>query len=461
MSELGDVLAGLDAAVQDQVAAAMADVAAAQSRAVEMQRLLAEVRRAAALAAQQPPPPTPDPAPDPGPLVPRGATAVRIGAATYPLAAVDPASDRVTGDGRKYAGGRGPDELVIYTVAGSRTGTNQHGAEVPVVDGVPGVVTVGRAGGLTVPDGGLVLSGHDRASTWIQENAHPGARVKFVVGGGGSPAPAPASGGARAGNIAVWVMMWPDSPQFDWASIPDEVDEVRLAFLIEDGKPVGDGSWGQAKLQEALDRFLGLRPSRIVSWAMGGGGYEVSIPSTGAYLKAVAAAEKRWLPAGRTFGGANVDWESSRFKAAGDQVAEVLRAAKRERPGLFCSWSPNSSYRNDYAEVCRRNPDVVDALGYQCYDIPGLTYGDPAKVHPTVQEVYEGIFAGLRPDQLEVAMMIEPGRDDRWTLAQCQDAARRIRDDFGVTRTAFWQAGRPEFPAWARAMRAINPAPAS
>jgi hypothetical protein len=252
-------------------------------------------------------------------------------------------------------------------------------------------------------------------------------------------------------------MMWPDSPRFDWASIPDEVTEARLAFLINGGQPVGDGPWGLPDLQAGLAGFLKDRPDRFISWAMGGGGYEVVIPSVATYVAAVKDAEKRWLPDGVLFGGGNVDWESERFKASGDRVASVLRTFKAERPGFFCSWSPNSSFRDDYAAVCARNLDVVDALGYQCYDIPGLTY--TGGVHPNVEEVYRDKFlaAGIPADKLEIAMMIEPGRNDRWTLDQCTVAASRIKADFGVTRTAFWQAGRPEFPAWARAMRQVNP----
>lgn len=52
--------------------------------------------------------------------------------------------------------------------------------------------------------------------------------------------------------------------------------------------------------------------------------------------------------------------------------------------------------------------------------------------------------------------MIEPGRNDRWTLQQCIDAITRMRDDFGVTQTSFWEAGMASFPGWAAAMRRIN-----
>jgi hypothetical protein len=407
----------------------------------------------------------PDPAPGPVPT-PVQPDTVRIGSATYPLSAVNPTAASNPA-GAPFPGFRGPDQIIAVRAPAETITTNRYGATVvvgteglilAVRDDRPGASPKAAPVTTAVPAGGMVLAGNGQGCGFLISNAKQGGTVQLVhvsPAPGPPPAPEPVPGAApdRSGNIAVWVMMWPDSPRFDWASIPDEVTEARLAFLINGGQPVGDGPWGLAGLQAGLAGFLKGRPDRFISFAMGGGGYEVDIFSVAGYVTAVKAAEKRWMPGGAQFGGGNVDWESARFRASGDQVASVLRTFKAERPGFFCSWSPNGTFKADYAAVCRRNPDVVDALGFQCYDIPGLSYA-------TVRDdVYPLFVAGgdLKPEQLEVAMMIEPGRNDRWTLDQCTVAASRIKADFGVTRTAFWQAGRPEFPAWARAMRQVNP----
>lgn len=448
MSELTDAAARLQAATVAHAAAARELGAAVARQIADADTLAALATQVAALAGQEPPP---------SDGIPDGADTVKIGTASYRLSGVNPTpeSNRAGWIDPSWAG-RGPDQLVIYRRPLTASGTNAYGTEAPVERGVLGSLTAGRAGGIAIPDApGYVLSGHGKADDFLR-GTRPGALVQVLKSGQPPPPPSPTG---RDGNIALWVMMWSDSDRFDWAAIPDAVDEVRLSFLTGDGNLVGYGPWGKAGLQAGMKGFLAKRPGRFVSWAMGGGGYEVSIPSVAAYVEKVKAVERDLftLPDGTTFGrfmGGNVDHESSRFRSIGDSIAQVLRTFKAERPGFYCSWSPNGSYKADYAAICRANPDVVDDIHLQSYDIPNLTYS------PTVHDIYTGMFLGgtLKPSQLGIAMMIEPGRNDRWTLAQCQDAARRIRADLGITRTSFWHAGRPEAGAWASAMREINPA---
>ena len=72
---------------------------------------------------------------------------------------------------------RGANALVMYTPAfGATTETNQWGFEAAVVDGTV-VDTEHLLGGMEIPSGGFVLSGHGDARKWLLANATVGAEV--------------------------------------------------------------------------------------------------------------------------------------------------------------------------------------------------------------------------------------------------------------------------------------------
>ena len=75
----------------------------------------------------------------------------------------------------KYPGGRGPNELVVYTPEhGPRTGTNSYGIEATVVKGF--VESVG-GNNSPIPADGLVVSGHGDAARWIATHLSQGKKV--------------------------------------------------------------------------------------------------------------------------------------------------------------------------------------------------------------------------------------------------------------------------------------------
>ena len=89
---------------------------------------------------------------------------------TFPIQATDP------GPG-PYPGGRGPEQLVVYTPAyGPRTGTNPWGFEVTVREGV---VAASEGGDSAIPLDGFVISAHGKAAAWLEEHAAPGARARI------------------------------------------------------------------------------------------------------------------------------------------------------------------------------------------------------------------------------------------------------------------------------------------
>jgi len=80
-------------------------------------------------------------------------------------------------DNKDYPGGRGADELIIYTSAyGERTGTNQYGLEA-IVQGNRVVKVAGNDS--PIPTDGFVISGHGKALRWISTNLFPGVYTEI------------------------------------------------------------------------------------------------------------------------------------------------------------------------------------------------------------------------------------------------------------------------------------------
>lgn len=93
---------------------------------------------------------------------------------SFKISAIDPTAG-VNFTGSFYPGGRGANQLVVYTQKnGLRTGTNEFGAEAIVVDNT--VVQISGADSI-IPKGGLVISGHGRAKTWMNENLTVGSKI--------------------------------------------------------------------------------------------------------------------------------------------------------------------------------------------------------------------------------------------------------------------------------------------
>ena len=93
---------------------------------------------------------------------------------TYQISAINPAIG-VSQSGNFYPGGRGANQLVVYTQKnGERTGTNEFGAEAIVVNGT--VVQISGADSI-IPKDGIVISGHGKAKTWMNENLTVGTKI--------------------------------------------------------------------------------------------------------------------------------------------------------------------------------------------------------------------------------------------------------------------------------------------
>lgn len=90
--------------------------------------------------------------------------------ASTKITKVDPIAER-----HLYPGGRGSDQLLIYTPKfGTHTETNEFGAEAIVEDNV---VTSISGADSTIPQNGIVISGHGGAKNWIIKNITVGSKV--------------------------------------------------------------------------------------------------------------------------------------------------------------------------------------------------------------------------------------------------------------------------------------------
>lgn len=88
--------------------------------------------------------------------------------------AIDPSAG-LNFKGSFYPGGRGSNQLIIYTPQnGLRTGTNEFGAEAIVIDNT--VVQLSGADTI-IPSNGFIISGHGKAKTWINQNLTVGTKA--------------------------------------------------------------------------------------------------------------------------------------------------------------------------------------------------------------------------------------------------------------------------------------------
>ncbi|NYH91910.1 family 10 glycosylhydrolase [Actinopolymorpha rutila] len=122
----------------------------------------------------------------------------------------------------EFPGGRGPDELVVYTPAYSEatTGTNQYGVEAVAERAGSGYrVTAVGGNNSTIPANGIVLSGHGTMLAWIQQNVIPGTLLTLSddTAGATLSATIDAMSYLYAGQLAV------DAAQ-------DRIDAARASF---------------------------------------------------------------------------------------------------------------------------------------------------------------------------------------------------------------------------------------
>lgn len=376
---------------------------------------------------------------------------VIVGAKSYPLTATNPSSTL-------FPGGRGTNDLVRYTFPVTLTVTNRWGVEVTVTkDGVVTAVndreTTGSTTGTPVPAGGYVLSGHGTARTWLLQNAGRGARIQLATasastGPTGATGPAGGTGGApvvRTGHLATWWMIWPNSANIRATALPDDFDELRLAFA--QGNPislVGDSPGGLAQMKADLTTLQMQRGKRI-SLSIGGGGGDAGTGDVTGFITAFRRIEDRL---GLQLQGLNFDIESSSFNATQClRIAQQLRSERGENFRL--SWSPNGSNKSDYlAAACDGMADgLIDEFGQQFYDAP-------VSLSAARNEIDKWLTAGLTAEQCCVGMMVGGG-SNYWSVETCMTNMLAIKLAYGIRSAYLWELSRSGTADWASRLRTI------
>lgn len=83
--------------------------------------------------------------------------------------------DKINPRGGEFPGGRGADEMILYTPDyGAATGTNEWGIEAVVEKGIVRLVGGNNS---NIPADGYVISGHGRAADWLVKRLFPGVEV--------------------------------------------------------------------------------------------------------------------------------------------------------------------------------------------------------------------------------------------------------------------------------------------
>lgn len=91
-----------------------------------------------------------------------------------PVSVTDP-TPKNNVSGSIFPGGRGSNQLVIYTPAfGDRTNTNEYGTEAIVQKNI---VTMISGANSFIPIDGVVISGHGKAKNWMNQNITVGTKV--------------------------------------------------------------------------------------------------------------------------------------------------------------------------------------------------------------------------------------------------------------------------------------------
>ena len=91
-----------------------------------------------------------------------------------PISVTDP-TPKNNASGSIFPGGRGSNQLVIYTSAfGDRTNTNEYGTEAIVQNNI---VTMISGANSFIPLDGIVISGHGTAKNWMNKNITVGTKV--------------------------------------------------------------------------------------------------------------------------------------------------------------------------------------------------------------------------------------------------------------------------------------------
>lgn len=389
----------------------------------------------------------PDPDPDPGQMP----TVARVDGAKHRLDGVNPVP-AMNPVGAGYPGCRGPDQLVAYVRPVMVTQTNRWGVEAAVsadgvvVDLVDKPVPMSKPGGIGVPPGGFVLSGHGAAGEWLKAHARRGVRA--VMETGGWDADPPAAPGRH--QLSVYLKMWKSSrlPGLAAAAVPG-ITEVRLAFL--QGSPPALVGWGSQDEATVVRDAVALRARGVaVTGSIGGEDGRVDTSSLDLFVLGVTGLHRK-------IGLDRVDWD---VEASALRADDVIRIAERLHTWYktTSTMTPSGSNVGTYLPVAveMHKRGILAAYGQQFYDshVP-LGVANPDETGTAMGRIAQAVQDGLPPSVIQVGMMV--GDDsDHWSMDVCESNMAAIKAEWPDIGGAYlWSETHGEVAEWARRIGAV------
>lgn len=339
---------------------------------------------------------TPPPPPPPADLpVPPGVNQIKVGSASFAVAAVNPTA-ATNPAGVPFAGFRGDGQLVIYAAPTLVTVTNPFGVEVAVIGGAVTLVndrqTTGSAQGTVVPAGGYLVSAHGRARDWALANLKLGAKVELAKVD--VPVPPPVVPGSTGRKILGVYMM--DSVGHV-SQVPPQCNRILVAFyqgtdLVEWGgdspnKTAADlKAWQSSRVGNEIIVSLGGQGGTVVLDQVDEGIERINrdrFPVAGidfdaeAFGYSTSQAVSISQACAQRIGRAPADFVVQFVPPGGDPVAPALAAAKACQDAGFRVSFGQQGYQTQIsdADVMSLTRRAVDALGASSVLI-GVMIGD-------------------------------------------------------------------------------------
>jgi hypothetical protein len=303
-----------------------------------------------------------------------------------------------------------------------------------------------------------MLAGHTytiRITATNRVGDGPTVTLTGATTGGGGPSPTPTPTSSPNPNpsapmpypakaVAVYYMMWPDSPSPALSALPTGINVLNLAFAQGDPPQlVGWSPQGKAAFVSGI-ATLRARGVRVVL-SLGGEGGNISVAHRDAFVRGIMDINAQ-VP----LDGIDWDLEGSVPLPAGDVVA-VSTALKQRRGADFAiTMAPNGGNVDHYIDVARalQAAGALDMIGQQFYD-------SPVSVDDADGRISQMINAGIPENKVGIGMMIEDN-DRHWTLAQCVSNTRTLKARHPAIRGGYlWESGRPWTAEWVSQVGAI------
>lgn len=378
----------------------------------------------------------------------------KINGVTFPISGINPGSTGGTGGDTNYPGGRGPNQLILYTnTPVATTVTNEWGCEVPfgadlVIDAVNDRQPTASGTGTSVPASGYCLSGHGTARDFLVSNAVVGQSVTLLTDADPNPTPGgdptPVTGAYPVRAISVYKMCWSTNGP-NVSSIPSGCNVIRLAF--GQGSPpglVGYGSEGSTSFKAGVASKAAAGVRIILS--LGGQGGAINTSNRTAFMQGVANVYNDL--SGNLHG---IDWD---IEASSLNRADVLWISQQVKATYGANFAvtfvPNGGNVSQYlpAAVDCYRAGVLDEYGQQFYDAPVSLSAAKGRIN-------EAIGAGIPESKISVGMMIANDAN-HWTNDQCRTYMASIRADHpGITKAYLWEASRSGTSQWITDMQAV------